>query len=322
MLMQRSTSSRYAQGAFYGLAAVCIWAGFIVVSRLGVRTSLTPWDVAAIRFSVAGSLLLPHLWSKGLALDRLGWTGVAAIIAGCGAPMVLLVNVGLLFAPAAHAGALFPGVMPLMVAILAAVFLNEPFTPPKTFGLALIVIGAIGVVWITGGAVGTAQNIGHALFLGAGFVWACYTVVMRRARLDGLHAAAIAGVGSLVLYLPAYALIAGTSVFRAPLFDVALQAVVQGVLTAVVALLLYGRMVSLLGATAGAAFVALTPAVTALMGVPVLGEWPSAIDWVAIAAISVGVYVVSGGPLPIPGAGGSRPAPLTATPRPPASRTS
>jgi hypothetical protein len=31
----------------YGLAAVCIWAGFIVVSRLGVRTSLTPWDVAA-----------------------------------------------------------------------------------------------------------------------------------------------------------------------------------------------------------------------------------------------------------------------------------
>src|SRR6516165_8320097 len=28
---------------------------------------------------------------------------------GCGAPMVLLVNAGLLFAPAAHGGALFPG---------------------------------------------------------------------------------------------------------------------------------------------------------------------------------------------------------------------
>jgi hypothetical protein len=27
---------------------------------------------------------------------------------------------------------------------------------------------------------------------------------MRRARLDGLHAAAIAAVGSLVLYLPVY----------------------------------------------------------------------------------------------------------------------
>jgi len=30
--------------------------------------------------------------------------------------MVLLANAGLLFAPAAHAGALFPGVMPVMVA--------------------------------------------------------------------------------------------------------------------------------------------------------------------------------------------------------------
>jgi drug/metabolite transporter (DMT)-like permease len=305
--MQHPTRSQYARGAFYGLAAVCIWASFIVVSRLGVKTSLSPWDVAAIRFSVAGLLLLPQLWSKGLAIDRLGWTGVTVIIMGCGAPMVLLVNIGLLFAPAAHGGALFPGVMPLMVAILAAVVLKEPFTPSKTIGLSLIVIGAIAIVWITGGAVGTSQNIGHALFLVAGFVWAGYTVAMRRARLDGLHAAAIAGVGSLVLYLPAYAFVSGTSVFKAPPFDIALQAIVQGVLTAIVALLLYGRIVSLLGATGGAAFVALTPAVTALMGIPILGEWPSAIDWIAIAMISIGVYTVSGGPLPIVRWGGPVP---------------
>jgi CO dehydrogenase flavoprotein C-terminal domain len=105
--------------------------------------------------------------------------------------MVLLVNVGLLFAPAAHGGALFPGVMPLMVAILAAAILKEPFTPSKTVGLALIAMGAIGIGWITGGALGTRQNIGHALFLTAGLVWACHTVAMRRARLDGLHAAAL-----------------------------------------------------------------------------------------------------------------------------------
>jgi drug/metabolite transporter (DMT)-like permease len=88
------------------------------------------------------------------------------------------------------------------------------------------------------------------------------------------------------------------SLFKASLFDIALQAVVQGVLTAIVALLLYGRMVSLLGATSGAAFVALTPVITGLMGIPVLGEWPPATDWVAISVISIGVYVVSGGPLP------------------------
>jgi drug/metabolite transporter (DMT)-like permease len=295
--MQKPVAIGYVRGALYGLAAVCIWAAFIVVSRLGVRTSLTPWDVAAIRFGVAGLILLPYIVRKGLALERLGWIGVGAIVIGCGAPMVLLVNVGLLFAPAAHGGALFPGVMPLMVAVLAAVILKETFTVEKKAGLVLIVLGAIGIVWGSGGTLGTTQNVGHALFLAAGLVWAGYTIAMRRARLDGLHAAAIAAVGSLVLYLPAYVAIAGASLVRAPLFDIALQAVVQGLLTAIVALLLYGRMVSLLGATGGAAFVALTPAMTALLAIPVLGEWPSTIDLSAIALISIGVYAVSGGPL-------------------------
>ena len=126
-------------------------------------------------------------------------------------------------------------------------------------------------------------------------MWAGYTVAMRRARLDGLHAAAIAAAVSFLLYLPVYAMIAGATLFRAPLFDIAVQAVVQGVLTAIVALLLYGRMVAILGATSGAAFVALTPAMTAVLAIPVLLEWPSVTDWMAIALVSLGVYLVSGG---------------------------
>ena len=129
------------------------------------------------------------------------------------------------------------------------------------------------------------------LFLCAGLAWAGYTVAMRQARLGGLHAAAIAAVASLVFYVPIYAAVSRGSLFKAPIADVALQAVVQGILTAIVALLLYGRMVAILGATAGAAFVALTPATTALLAIPVLGEWPSVIDWIAITVISVGVAV-------------------------------
>jgi drug/metabolite transporter (DMT)-like permease len=292
------TTSQYARGALYGLAAVSIWAGFIVVARFGIRTGLTPWDITAIRFAVSGSLLLPVVIRKGVALERIGWTGLAAVVAGCGAPMVLLANAGLLFAPAAHAGALFPGVTPLMVAILAAVILGEAFTAKKKIGCTLIVIGVIGVAWGAGGAIGTIQNIGDLLFLAAGLAWACYTVAMRRARLDGLHAAALAAVASLALYLPIYAYFAGASLFKASLSEIALQAVVQGFLTGIIALFLYGRMVSILGATGGAAFLALTPAMTAVMGIPILGELPSAIDWMTIMVISIGVYVVSGGPLP------------------------
>src|SRR5882672_7500371 len=130
------TAAEYVRGALYGLAAVSIWSGWIVVARLGLRTSLTPWDIAALRFGVAGILLLPYVLFKGLAFDRLGGVGLAAIVFGGGAP-VLLANSGLMFASAAHAGALFPGVMPLMVALLAAVILREAFTTTKKIGFAL-----------------------------------------------------------------------------------------------------------------------------------------------------------------------------------------
>lgn len=295
----RPAAAEYADGALCGLAAVSIWSGGIVVVGLGLRTSLSPWDIAAVRFAAAGLLLLPYLLSKGLALERLGWTGWAAIVLGGGAP-VLLSNAGLLFAPAAHAGALYPGVMPLMVAILAAVVLREVFTVAKKFGFALILAGVCAIAWVAGGTMGSLQNIGHLLFLGSGLAFAFYTVAMRRARLDGLHAAAIAAVGNLVLYVPVYWMIGETSLAKAAWADIALQTFVQGVLTAIVSYLLYGRAVSILGASSGAAFAALSPAMTALMAIPILGEWPATIDWVAIASISVGVYIVSGGPLPKP----------------------
>ena len=62
-------------------------------------------------------------------------------------------------------------------------------------------------------------------------------------------------------------------------------------------LVLYGRAVSILEASGGAAFPALCPAMTAVLAIPILGEWPTAIDWIAIILISAGVYVVSGGPV-------------------------
>jgi drug/metabolite transporter (DMT)-like permease len=289
--------AQYVRGALCGLAAVSIWSGWIVVARLALRTSLTPWDIAALRFGVAGLLLLPYVFNKGLALDRLGWAGLTAIVLGGAAP-VFLANWGLMFAPAAHAGALFPGVMPLMVALLAVALLREKFTSTKKLGFAFVLPGTLAIVWGSGGEFGSWQTVGHGLFLGAGLAWAFYTVAMRKARLDGLHAAAISAVGSMLLYLPIFALLQGKTIAIASWGDLGLQALVQGVLTAIISLLLYGRAVAILGASSGAAFAALCPAMTALMGIPILGEWPSRIEWMAITLISTGVYFVSGGPLP------------------------
>ncbi len=294
----RSASSTYLKGALFGLAAVSIWASWSAITRLAVTTQLDAWDIAALRFGVAGLLLLPVVVQRGLARDRLSWLGLAVLIGGAGVPYVLLAAGGLRFAPAHDQGALNPGFMPLFVALIAAIVLGEKPSTTRKLGLSLILAGAVVIVGWHALAGSTARTFGHALFLSAAFLWACFTVVMRQAKIDPLHATALVSTGSAILYLPIYLAWHGTRLAQMPIADLAIQTIFQGVLVTIVSWLLYGRAVVILGASGGAAFGALVPALSALFAIPLLGEWPNGTDWVGIALVSVGVYLASGGPLP------------------------
>jgi drug/metabolite transporter (DMT)-like permease len=266
--------------------------------RLGVTTRLPTTDLAALRFAVAGLVLFPIVLRRGLAIDRLGWLGFAAVVIGAGAPVPLVIGMGLGFAPAAHAGALYQGVVPFAVACLAAIVLGERVPSIRKLGLLLIACGAVMIGGLGLSSLTGRQNIGHILFLSSAFMTACYTVAIRCAGIDGLHAAAIAAVVSVLFYLPIYFVFFEDDLFNKPTADLVFQALYQGVLTAAISLALYGRAIRLLGASRAAAFVALGPTMTALIGIPVLGEWPSSVVWAAVVIITAGVYLASGGPLP------------------------
>src|ERR1700719_1397082 len=200
--------------------------------------------------------------------------------------------------PAYDGGALNPGCMPLFVALIAALVLGEKLSTARKSGLSLILAGALIIVGWHAAGWSPSRTFGDALFLFAAFLTACFTVVMRQAKLDPLHVAALVSTGSLVIYLPIYLAVYGTRLARLPLAGIAVQAIFQGVLVTIVSLLLYGRAVAILGASGGAAFGALVPALSALLAIPLLDEWPNETDWGAILLISAGVYLTSGGPLP------------------------
>jgi drug/metabolite transporter (DMT)-like permease len=297
--MQQNNRPNWWQGTMFGCAAVSIWAGWSVVTRLAVTSGLDAGDVAALRFGVAGVLLAPVVVRKGLARDSLGWSGLAMIIAGVGAPYVLVAACGLRFAPAYDQGALNPGCMPLFVALLAAVVLREPPSIAQKAGLSLILTGAVLIVGWHGIGWDTWRLYGDGLFLLASLLTACFTVIMRRAKLDPLHAVALVSTGSLVIWLPLYLVWYGTRIVQLPLAEITTQAVFQGILVTIVSLLLYGRAVAILGASAGAAFGALVPVLSALFAIPLLGEWPNLPHWAGIILISAGAWLASGGPLPV-----------------------
>jgi len=101
-----------------------------------------------------------------------------------------------------------------------------------------------------------------------------------------------------MVYLPVYLAMHGTRLARLPLAEVAGQAIFQGVIVTIVSLILYGRAITILGASGGAAFGALVPVLAALLAIPLLGEWPGGPDWLSLGLVSAGVYLASGGPLP------------------------
>jgi drug/metabolite transporter (DMT)-like permease len=298
MTLMQHTGATYLKGALLGLAAVSIWAGWSAATRLAVTTSLDAWDIAALRFGVAGVLLFPIVVRRGLARDRLGWAGLALLVAGAGAPYVLLAAGGLRYAPACDQGALNPGFMPLFVALIAAVRLRKMPPAAEKLGLSLILAGALVIVGAHDGAWSPARAFGQGLFLSAAFLWACFTIVLQRAGLEPLHATALVSTGSALLYVPPYLALRGTGLALVPATDLATHALFQGVLVTIVSLVLYGRAVAILGASGGAAFGALVPGLSALIAIPLLGEWPGAAGWLGIATVSAGVYIASRAPLP------------------------
>ena len=287
----------YVRGAAWGLFAISIWVGWILYTRVGVTSAtskMSPYDLVALRFACAGLVMLPILLRKGLAIDRIG-VGNWLLVVGCaGVPYVLLASTGLQFAPAAQAGALIPGTLPLWTAILALIFLKEHISGLRRVGLALI---PTGIVVILGAGLfhfETGHWRGHLMFIGASMTWATFTVAMRRSKLEALHAAAIVSVMSAVVYLPIYLLFLPHGLATTPWSAIIGQTLYQGIVVSIISLVAYSRAVQILGASLGASFASLVPVLAMLAAIPLLGEMPGTSDVIGIVVITVGVFLASG----------------------------
>lgn len=275
-------------GAFWAAFAILMWSGSLVLLRLGVTTHLNAYDLTALRFGTAGALLLPVIFKRGLALERLGVVGLVLLIACFGALYIALISQALKTASASAAGALNPGIMAVSAVVLGTVLFKDQANFMNIAGIALILMGVFGqVAWASAGF-----TSGHLLLGLTGIMWASYTVIIRKSGISALHATALVAVGSAMVYLPIYAFALPKRVFDAPVPDILLQAGFQGVLVSVLAVFAFNRSTELLGAVIGSTLPALIPLVTLLLGAVILSE-PSRPSELAIAlTIGAGVALI------------------------------
>lgn len=286
-------------GVLCGLTVALIWSGWSVATRFAVTTSMGPADVTFLRFGVSALFLWPILIRKGLGLQNIGLTRMIVMIVGAGAPFMLLSSIGMRFAPAAHVATLMIGVMPIFVALLMGLLFKERFGRTQLTGMAVVVVG---VACIGGYALvmnrASGEWRGDLLFLLGGLFFASYTVAQRRSGISSWHATALVNVGSAVLFTPIYFLWLDPQIFAAPIKDVTIQALAQGIGVAILGLYFYAETVRHLGASRAAIFGALSPALAVIIGMVILREFPAGITLMGIFLVMGGVFLVVTGAKP------------------------
>jgi drug/metabolite transporter (DMT)-like permease len=268
-------------------AILSIWTGFILVSRFGARSSFSPPDLLALRVTIAGLVMVPLLWRDGFGGLNLLQALALAVLAGLGFAGFAFTAFSL--APAAHAAALMTGTLPFQTSVLAVLFLGERFGGIKLIGLGLILIGVFLIAQQSIVSGGRDHWRGDVLFFLAATSWAIYSILAQRWRVRPLQSARIVFPLAMILYLPVYLLAFEPKLHTAPLGELVVQAVMQGLLATIVSMFAYVRVVVAFGAASTTMLTAAVPAAAVLLAIPLLGEVPSWVEVAGIACVSGGI---------------------------------
>lgn len=286
----RTGLSATALGVLCGIAAATCWAAGLVAAKHGIAVGLAPTDLAFHRFVWSGLLMLPLMLRAGLAdLGGVGWSRGLVILVLAGPLQAIVSYTGFTVAPLGHGAVIHPAAAALGGLLLARVALGEALTRSRIIGVAAIVLG---LVVLAGEAITTIRGnalTGDVLFATAGFMWAAFTICLRGWRTSGMLAAQLVGVLSLLIFAPIYTLAFGFErMIAAGLVENLIQIAVQGIFAGLLALYLFARAVTVLGAGRASMFPALVPATTVLIGFLAIGEVPTIPQLVGLAIVVVG----------------------------------
>ena len=269
------------------MATICIWTGFILVTRAGGKGVLTGWDVTALRFGVGA--LIAVFFLPRVKLPPLKVIALFSLFGGIG--YAVAVYSAFRLAPAAHASVLMPGALPFETAVIAWLWLKQAPSRAQRIALALVFAGILLTAADTllhGTQLSGMQMVGDLLFLCGSSAWATFTLLLRRYPMAPLAATVATTLGSAVVYLPIWWLFLPSTLDQAPVTEILMQAVYQGVLVVFVAMLLYTQAVRRLGPQTVALLMAVVPGLSALAAVPLLDEPLSLLALAGLAAVTAG----------------------------------
>lgn len=292
---QFSETPKSTEKPTLGLAAaivvVFIWSGWLIVTKIGADSTLTIFDIAALRFGISALVALPIViyykpW-QGMPLHR-----IVVLMTLAGIPYVLVSYSAFLFAPAAYGGVFMNGILPALTLALAWLFLAERPRWLQVGGSALIIVGAVLAAIDASASAASGAWIGILLFLLAATGFSIYLILNRLWQVTIPQLLLSLSVISGLIYVPIWALFLPSALGESATTQILLQAGYQ-ILPNLVGLNLLAFAVRNVGASATAAVMSAVPSLGAILGLLILGETLGPLTWVGIVILSLGILLTA-----------------------------
>lgn len=277
-----------------------IWSGFFISLKNGALSELQPADIALVRFLIPSLVLLPFVLKHKKSLSAVPNKYLIGVVAGSGLPYLLVVGSAMHLAPVAHGSALVPGTLPLFVSAIAVICYQQALSQHRLFGLTAVLVGIFVFLFSNSGSeYNWSQLHGHLLFLTGSLMWAIFTISARVANLNAHICAGFVALVSLMLLIIAVGFgwidsyLAVTPMKLWPWQELFNHAMLQGVGAGLVASYTFIYAIRVIGAEASAAFGSLTPVIATLLAIPVFGEQPDTMTWLALTLVTSGSVIAS-----------------------------
>jgi len=270
----------------------------VAVGKLAVAR-MPVFLLSGLRFAVASIILIVLVALVQRPLPRLARRDLAVLalqsFAGIFAFNALLLH-GLAFTSAAEGG-IVTSTTPAVAAMLAVIVLGERWSPARTAGVALVVIGilALNIMGEQFGARGARPLLGNLLIFGAVVGEAVFVVCSRVAaqRLPPLVVATAITALGFAMFLPAAVLeMRALPLSRLTPMDWTIVAY-YGVLVTVVAFLLWARGVARVPASTASVFTGVLPVSALACSHLMLGERITAWHLFAAALVAAGIVMLA-----------------------------
>jgi drug/metabolite transporter (DMT)-like permease len=269
------------------ILAVFIWSCWITLSRLGVQTSLTPYDITFLRFSTAALITLP--FSLKYNWREVKWRPILLVALGCGFPYTMFSFIGLKTIKAANAGVLVNGMLPVIGIFFTLFWFKEKVSKLKYLAIFILLV-ANWTMTNFSASFSISYLPGIFALLSAALVFSIYMAATKRWGYGIKDVIAFVPLVNAVLFLPIW-LWNPSAIWDSPLQDIMIQVVYQGIVVSIFALLLITYAVNKLGSETMSVYLSYVPVATAILAYFFLNESLSVQEQIGIVLCSLGLVI-------------------------------